>query len=179
MSHSAVSTAAIARHRHRPAPPVGALVEVLPGVLDAPRVAADEQRHDVIGQVAGDRELAAVQRRVAETVDAVLGHELQRDEVAAGTADDDLGVDDFHRAVVHCGATRVGGRAAAARSAAAPASAIATSSDESGVVAAGAIAQIADQHRRGRFGDAVGGQHDAHHAPEHRDAEQLRRPSAG
>ena len=94
MSHSAVSTAAIARHRHRPAPPVGALVQELPDVLDATRVASDEQRQHVIGQIARDGQLAAVQRRVAEAVDAVLGLELQRDEVASRTADDDLAAGD-------------------------------------------------------------------------------------
>ena len=70
-------------HRHRPAPPVRALVEVLPDVLDAPRVAADEQRHHVVGEVARHRELAAVERRIAEAVDAVFGLELERDEVPA------------------------------------------------------------------------------------------------
>ena len=84
------------RHRDRAAAPVRAFVEVLPDVLDAARVAADEQRQHVIVQVTGDRELAAVERRVAQAVDAVFGDELQRDEIAAGTADDDLAVDDAH-----------------------------------------------------------------------------------
>jgi hypothetical protein len=84
------------RHRHRAAAPVGALVEVLPCVLDAPRVAADEQRHDMLAQIAGDRELPSIQRPVAQTVDAVLGHQLERDEVASRTRDDDLTVDYAH-----------------------------------------------------------------------------------
>ena len=84
------------RHRHRAAPPVRALVEVLPDVFDPPGVAADEARNHVIGQVAGHGQLAAVERRVAEPVHAFFGHDLQRDEVAARTRDDDLRVDDFH-----------------------------------------------------------------------------------
>ena len=71
------------RHRHRPAAPVGAAVEVLPGVLDAVRVAVDQQRHDVLAQVGGDRQLAPVEGRVAEPGDAVIGRQLERDEVAA------------------------------------------------------------------------------------------------
>ena len=55
-----------------------------------------EQRQHVIGQIAGDGQLAAVERRVAETVDAVLGLELQRDEVAPRAADDDLAAGDLH-----------------------------------------------------------------------------------
>ena len=43
-----------------------------------------EQRQHVIAQVARDRQLAAVERRVAQTVDAVLGLDLQRDEVRPG-----------------------------------------------------------------------------------------------
>src|SRR5262249_32631430 len=84
------------RHRHRPSPPVRPFVEILPRVLDASRVAADEQRDDVVREIAGDGELSSVERRVAEAVDAVLRDELQRDEVAARTADDDLAFDDAH-----------------------------------------------------------------------------------
>ena len=36
-------------------------------------VAADQQRRDVLAQVGGDRELAAVERGVAEPGDAVVG----------------------------------------------------------------------------------------------------------
>ena len=96
MSQSAVSTAAIAAIVTGPAPPVGALVEVLPGVLDPPRVAADQQGDDVLGEVARHRELAAVEGRVAEAVDAVFGDQLQRDEIAGRAADDDPAVDDAH-----------------------------------------------------------------------------------
>src|SRR5262245_43520116 len=91
MSQSAMSTAAIAVIVTGPRRQY-ALVEVLPGVLDAARVAADQQRDDVLLQVARDRQLATVQRRVADPVQPVLGDELQRDEVAARRADDDAGL---------------------------------------------------------------------------------------
>ena len=55
-------------HRDRPAAPVGAPVQVLPGVLDPLRVAADQQRHDVFFQVRHDRQLTAVQGRVPSPV---------------------------------------------------------------------------------------------------------------
>ncbi len=84
------------RHGHRASPPVRALVEVLPGVFDPAGVAANQQRHEVIGKVAGDGQLASVQRRIAQAVNAVFGHQLQRHEVAAGATDDHLGVDDAH-----------------------------------------------------------------------------------
>ena len=41
-----------------------------------------EQRDDVLGQVGDDRELTAVEGGVAEPGDAVVGGELERDEVA-------------------------------------------------------------------------------------------------
>src|SRR5215218_1643013 len=71
-------------HRHRSAPPIGAPVEVLPGVLDSARIAADEQWADVIPQVGGDGELTAVEGRVAEPDHAVLSLDYQGDVVAAG-----------------------------------------------------------------------------------------------
>src|SRR5206468_11561022 len=74
-----------------------ALIEVLPRVLDSARVSPDEQRDDVLLEVARHRQLAAVQRRVAEAVEPVLGRQLERDEVAARAADDHLAVDDLHR----------------------------------------------------------------------------------
>jgi hypothetical protein len=68
----------------------------VPDVLDAARVAPDQQRDHVIGQVARDRQLAAVQRRVAQAVDAALGLDLQRDEVPPRRADDHLRRHDLH-----------------------------------------------------------------------------------
>ena len=50
----------------------------------------------VIGQVAGHGQLAPVERGVAEAVDAVLGLELQRDEVASRATRDDLAAGDSH-----------------------------------------------------------------------------------
>ena len=44
---------------------------------------------------------------------------------------------------------------------------------ETRVVTAGSIPQVGDEHRRHRLGDAVGGEHDAHEAAEHLDAEQF------
>src|SRR6185295_10428446 len=72
------------------------LVQVLPHILDAARIASDDQRNDVVRQVACDGELASVQRRVAEAGHAVLGDELERDEIPSRAADDDPGVDDSH-----------------------------------------------------------------------------------
>ena len=82
------------RHRHRPAPPVGAAVEVLPGVLDA----ADRARSGTgrrAPEIADHRQLAAVQRGVADAVEALVSGDLQRDEVPPRTRDDHPRVDDF------------------------------------------------------------------------------------
>ena len=55
-------------HLHRTSAPVRAAVEILPGVLDALRVAADEQRRDVLLEVLRDGQLPPVERRVADAV---------------------------------------------------------------------------------------------------------------
>src|SRR5258706_4459548 len=64
------------RHGDRTAAPVRTFVEIMPSVFDAPRVAADENRDYVIGEIAGDGEFAAVKRGVTETVEAVFGRDF-------------------------------------------------------------------------------------------------------
>ena len=50
-------------------------------------------------EVGDDGLLAAVERRVADAGQALVGEDLDRDEVAARRADDDLDVGDFHRLI--------------------------------------------------------------------------------
>jgi hypothetical protein len=69
------------RHRYRPAPPIGTAIEILPDILDAMGVAADQAGNDMVGQIARDGELAAVERSVADPR-AVFGLDLQRHECA-------------------------------------------------------------------------------------------------
>src|SRR5215469_4991559 len=83
-------------HGHRSTAPIGAFVEVLPGVCNAASIATDEQRRDVIGQIAGHREFATIQRSVTETIDAVFGHKLECHEVSPRTTHSHFRVDDFH-----------------------------------------------------------------------------------
>src|SRR4029077_14064762 len=54
-------------------------------------------RNDGIGEIAGDGELAAVERGVTEAVDGVFGGGFKRYQVAAWAADDDFGVGYAHR----------------------------------------------------------------------------------
>ena len=42
-------------------------------------------------EIGRDRQLATVERRVADAVQPRVGLDLQRDEIASGTADDDAG----------------------------------------------------------------------------------------
>ena len=96
MSQSAVSDGGDGAHGHRAAAPIGAAIEILPDVLDLLRIAADEAGDDVVGKVRGDGQLAAVEGGIAEAGEALVGLDLQGDEVAARTGDDDLGGTDFH-----------------------------------------------------------------------------------
>jgi hypothetical protein len=77
-------------HRDRPAAPVGAPVEVLPGVFDGMGIPADQQRRDVLFQVGHDRQLTAVQSGVTETGHAVRRGDPEGDEVAAGAGHEDV-----------------------------------------------------------------------------------------
>ena len=81
-------------HRHRAAPPIGALVEILPDVFDAMGISADKARNHMVREVARHCQFAPVQRRIAKAVDALVGLDLQRDEVAAGARHDDAGGSD-------------------------------------------------------------------------------------
>ena len=83
-------------HRYRPAPPVGAAVEVLPDILDPLRVLADQAGDHVVGQVGGDRQFTPVERRVADPGDTLVGLDQQRHEIAARACDDDPCRSDFH-----------------------------------------------------------------------------------
>jgi hypothetical protein len=83
-------------HRHRTTAPVRALVEVLPGVLDPARVAADEEGDDVLAEVRGDGQLAPVEGCVAKPGEPLVGLDLQRHEIAPRAAHDDPGVGDLH-----------------------------------------------------------------------------------
>ena len=91
-------------HRHRTAPPVRAAIEVLPRILDAGRIAADQRGDHMVAEIGGDRQLAPVEGGVADAVDAFVGLDLQRDEVAARASDDDAAFGDLHDVV---SATRV------------------------------------------------------------------------
>ncbi len=84
-------------HGDRAATPVRAAIEVLPDVFRLEWVAADETRDEMIGQIRCYGQLAAVQRRVAETVNALIGRNLQGDEIPAGAGNQHLGIRDLHR----------------------------------------------------------------------------------
>src|SRR5581483_10961701 len=83
-------------HGDRPTPPVSALVEVMPRVFDLASVTPDQQRNNVIGQIARNREFPPVECRVAETRNSVFCSHFQRDEIPNGAAYDHFGVDNFH-----------------------------------------------------------------------------------
>ena len=83
-------------HRHRSAAPVCAAIEILPDVLDAARVHADQAGDHVIREVGNDRKLAAIQRAIADTVDALIGFDLERNEITPRAGDDDAGSSYLH-----------------------------------------------------------------------------------
>ena len=84
------------RHRNRAAPVVGAPIEELPDVLGVAGVLPDQVRNQVVLQIGRSHCLAALERRVAQPVDALVGHDLQRDVGLAGPADEHFCIDNFH-----------------------------------------------------------------------------------
>src|SRR4029453_14634578 len=88
-------------HGDGAAAPVGTTVEVLPVVFDPVGVPSEQCGREVVAEVAGHGEFAAVQGGVAPADDAVIGGDFEGDEVAAGAGDEDVDVDDFsgHREI--------------------------------------------------------------------------------
>src|SRR5699024_2916724 len=83
-------------HRHRAAAPVRAAVEVLPDRLDLRLVPADQGGGDMIAEVGGDGELAAVQGAVAQYDETIAGGDRDGDEVATGAGDVHVDAIDGH-----------------------------------------------------------------------------------
>ena len=50
----------------------------------------------MFGEIGGHRQFAAIERGIAQAVQALIGEDLQGDEVAARAGDDDPRIDDFH-----------------------------------------------------------------------------------
>jgi len=108
-------------HGDRATPEIGAAVEELPDVFAAAWVHADQVGHDVVAEIGCRQGLSVFERRVAEAVDALVGHDLEGDVVLAGAADEDFGIGDFHASCSRFGVERI---AACAASAAGPAVAL-------------------------------------------------------
>ena len=90
------------RHSDRTSAPIGAAIEELPSVFDAVRVAADQAWDDVVLQISGDGELAAIQGGIADAAHSVAGFDDQSDEVAAGACDDNPSPFDFGHGFLCC-----------------------------------------------------------------------------
>jgi hypothetical protein len=84
-------------HGDGTAAPVGSAIEVLPDVFGLEGVAVKDAGDDVVGEIAGDGEFAAVEGGVAQAVEAFVGFDFERNEVAARGADVDGCVADLHR----------------------------------------------------------------------------------
>ena len=84
------------RHGHGPAPPVGALGEILPDIFNLLRVAADEAGDHMFLEIGGDRQFAPVQGRVPDALDSFVRDDLESHEVPARVGDDAIGLFDFH-----------------------------------------------------------------------------------
>jgi hypothetical protein len=72
-------------HGDGAASPVGSAIEVLPDVFGLEGVAADEAGEDVVLQVGGYGELAAVEGGVAEAVDAFVGVDSRVTKLGRGS----------------------------------------------------------------------------------------------
>jgi len=64
----------------------------MPGVLNAARVTTEQCWDHVIVQVACNGQFAAVERGIAQAVDAVFGNDLERNEIAPRTGHDHAGL---------------------------------------------------------------------------------------
>src|SRR6185503_1500363 len=84
-------------HGDGAATPIGSAIEVLPDVFRLEGIATDEARDNVLGEVTRDGQFAAVEGPVAESVNALVGFDLQRDKIAARRSDVDASASNLHR----------------------------------------------------------------------------------
>ena len=90
-------------HGNRPSPPVRTAIEIMPDVFSLKRIAPDQARNEVILQIADDCQLASIQGRIAQAVDALVGFDFQGHEIAARTADNHFRAENFHLLVHSAG----------------------------------------------------------------------------
>jgi hypothetical protein len=83
-------------HGHRAAPPVGAAIEVLPDILDATRIHANEAGGHVFLEIGHDGLLASVQGGIPDAVDTLVSHYLKSNEIAPWAGGNDAGGGDLH-----------------------------------------------------------------------------------
>src|SRR3954447_11478431 len=69
-------------HGNGPAPPIRPAIEVLPEVLGVEGIATHDAGNHVITEIARDREFAAVERSIAQAIDALIRLNLEGDEVS-------------------------------------------------------------------------------------------------
>jgi len=79
-----MSIAAIAVMVNGAPSPVRAAVEILPDVFALEWIAPDQAGDKVVVKVRGHGEFPAVQRGVAEAVDALVCRDFQRNEISPG-----------------------------------------------------------------------------------------------
>ncbi len=68
----------------------------MPDVFGLEGITIEDAGDQVVGEIAGDGELAAVEGGVTEAVETFVGFDFERDEVAAGGADVDGRVANLH-----------------------------------------------------------------------------------
>src|SRR5436309_1623170 len=71
------------RHGDWAASPIRASIEILPNIFRLKGIAPYERRNNVIGEVTGDRKLTTIKSSVTQTINAVIGVNLECHEVAA------------------------------------------------------------------------------------------------
>ena len=85
------------RHGHRAAPPVSAFIEVLPYIFNFLRIAANQQRADMILQIRGDGKLTTIQCGVTYPCKSFICRDFKSNEVASGATYDNFCANNFHR----------------------------------------------------------------------------------
>jgi hypothetical protein len=83
-------------HRDGAAFPIDTFIEIMPEVLNVTRILANQRRNAVGFKIGGNRSFPAIERGIAQTIDAGIGKDFERNKISARTADNDFGVGDFH-----------------------------------------------------------------------------------
>lgn len=84
------------RHGYRAASPISTAIQELPNVFNLTGIPPNQTWHNMLLQIGNNGKFTSVERRITNPIEALIGFNLEGDEVPTWAGDNNLGVGDFH-----------------------------------------------------------------------------------